>query len=70
MTRNEASQLMAFFLLWFARPHVADKHRDPLTNDEVDKIRELTDQPEKAHPALRGFREGANAGHRTIARRQ
>ena len=39
--------LMAIFLLVSCGMSVADKHRDPLTAAEVDKIRELTDQPEK-----------------------
>src|ERR1041385_3117001 len=39
--------LIALFLLMSCGACVADKHRDPLTESKVDKIRELTDQPEK-----------------------
>jgi chromosome segregation ATPase len=40
-------RIIAFFLLLTCSAAFADKHRDPLTNDEVEKIREVTDQPEK-----------------------
>lgn len=40
-------RIIAFMLLLACSAAYADKHRDPLTNDEVEKIREVTDQPEK-----------------------
>ena len=40
-------RIVAFFLLLACSAAYADKHRDPLTNAEVDQVRELADQPEK-----------------------
>ena len=42
-------RLIAFFLL-LSCLGFAEKKRDPLTNEEVDKIRETTQEPEKRIP--------------------
>src|SRR4051812_38407445 len=39
--------VFALAVLLACVPAVADKHRDPLTADEVDKIRDATEVPEK-----------------------
>lgn len=40
-------RIVAFFLLLTCTAAFGDKHRDPLTNDEVEKIRDASDEPDK-----------------------
>ncbi|HEU5400842.1 MAG TPA: hypothetical protein VFU86_05765 [Terriglobales bacterium] len=58
MTRNIHRAVIAFMLLWFlgtGLAALAQRHRDPLNDNEVNQLRETAQEPEKRMKLYVGF---------------